>query len=68
MKRTLRAQIEEVEYEIAMRRKVYPGLVARGRIRQAEADEHVLRLECALDTLRWVQKNEAVIKYAMSAK
>lgn len=59
---SLRAQIEEVEYELGMRRKVYPGLVRRGKVRQGEADLHVERLEAVLKTLQWLQANETRVR------
>ncbi|ADZ72421.1 hypothetical protein SL003B_4001 [Polymorphum gilvum SL003B-26A1] len=39
-RRTLTAQIQEVEHELAMRRRVYPGLVSQRRLREGEATEH----------------------------
>ena len=56
MKITLRAQIEELEYELAMRRDVYPRLVRRGKLRAGEAELHMRRMEAALNTLRWLQR------------
>jgi hypothetical protein len=50
--RSLVAQIQEVEREIALRRRVYPRQVFNGRMKQAEADEHLLLMECVLETLR----------------
>ncbi len=64
-RRTLTAQIHEVERELAMRRRVYPGLVSQRRMRQGEADEHLLRLECVLETLRWLDANRERIKAAL---
>jgi hypothetical protein len=65
-RRTLTAQIQEVERELAMRRRVYPGLVSQRRMRQGEADEHILRLECVLETLRWLDANRDRIKAALN--
>jgi hypothetical protein len=59
---SLNAQIAEVEYELAMRAKVYPGLVRSGRLRQSEADLHVARLTAVLRTLHWLFEHEAEIK------
>jgi hypothetical protein len=50
-KRSLSAQIGEVKREIALRRNVYPGLTARGKMRQGEADEHLFLMQCVLETL-----------------
>ena len=52
MEFSLRVQIEEVEYEIGMRHKVYPGLVYKGKLRQSIADMHVARMMAVLETLR----------------
>lgn len=57
-------QIAEVERELALRSRVYPGLVAKKKMRQGEADEHTRRMQAVLATLRWLQKNEASIKAA----
>jgi hypothetical protein len=51
----LRIQIEEVEREIRMRRSVYPRQVAKGKLRQGEADELIKRMESVLATLRWAK-------------
>ncbi len=52
-------QISEVQRELALRRNVYPGFVARGKMRQGEADEHIARLEAVLTTLMWLRDNQA---------
>jgi hypothetical protein len=67
-RRSLTAQLQEVERELAMRARVYPQRVAARRMREGEADEHCLRLECVRDTLRWLQKNEARIKAALTVE
>lgn len=50
-------QIAEVKRELALRRNVYPQFVARGKMEQAEADTHMLRMEGALATLEWMAAN-----------
>lgn len=50
----LAQQIAEVERELALRNNVYPGLVARKKMRQGEADAHVARMQAVLKTLRWL--------------
>jgi len=55
MTSSLAAQIAEVEREIAMRRRVYPGQVARGKMRQGEADVLISRMEDVLVSLRKLQ-------------
>lgn len=59
---SLATQIAEVERELAMRRQVYPGLVNSRAKRQAEADMQIAIMEGVLATLRWLQKNEDLIK------
>lgn len=58
--RTLVAQIQEVERELALRERVYSRETnpAKG----SENVEHMLRMECVLRTLRWLQTNEVKIK------
>jgi hypothetical protein len=52
MTSSIHAQIAEVEREIALRRRVYPGLVMRKKMRQVEADLHISRMEDVLATLK----------------
>ncbi len=59
MKITLRAQIEEVRYELRMRESVYPRLVRRGGLRAGEAELHMRRMRAALRTLEWL---DALVK------
>lgn len=56
---SIEQQISEIQREIGLRKNVYPGLVARGRMRQGEADEHMARIEAALTTLQWIRDNRA---------
>lgn len=58
----LETQIAEVQRELALRRSVYPSMVARERLTQAEADTHRGNMEAVLATLEWLQRNEAAIK------
>ena len=55
MKITLHAQLEELEYELNMRRDVYPRLVRRGKLRAGEAELHMRRMEAAWRTLKWLE-------------
>lgn len=55
-------QIAELKRELALRANVYPGFVARGKMRQGEADLHIARMTAALHTLMWLQENETKIK------
>jgi len=45
-------QIAEVARELALRSRVYPGLVAKKKMHQSEADEHTRRMEAVLETLK----------------
>jgi hypothetical protein len=53
---SIEAQIEEVEREIKLRRKVYPHQVATHRMREAVADYHMRRMEAVLETLKGLKR------------
>lgn len=59
---SLNQQIEEVERELAMRARVYPGLVSRSKLSQSIADYHVARMRAVKATLEWLRDNETEIK------
>jgi hypothetical protein len=61
-------QIAEVRRELALRTRVYPGLIARGKMREAEAELCTRRMEAVLATLMWCQANEAAIREIMAAR
>lgn len=63
---SLHGQIDEVRREIAKRAEVYPRLVAKGAMRQAEADYLVARLQAVLTTLLWLADNERLIRQRLS--
>ena len=65
MKISIAQQIEEVDRELALRKRVYPVEVSRGRMRKSIADYHVARLEAVRNTLAWLQANEAKIEGAL---
>lgn len=52
VKFSLAQQIEEVERELLLRRRVYQHQVASGKMRQSIADFHLGRMQAVLDTLR----------------
>ncbi len=58
-------QIAEVKRELALRERVYPSFIARGKMDQPEADKHMERMTAALHTLLWVEKNATVIRAAV---
>lgn len=64
-RRSIDDQIAEVGREIGLRKNVYPGFVARGKMDQAEADEHIARMEAAYKTLKWVKANRAALLSAV---
>jgi hypothetical protein len=45
-------QIKELQRELALRDRVYPHLVANGKLRQPVADRNVARMRAAMATLR----------------
>lgn len=49
---TLDEQIKEVERELALRRNVFPRLVASGRMKQDYADICMERMQAVLYTLK----------------
>lgn len=68
MKISINAQIEEVEREIALRKKVYPNLIRKGDMRQSVADLHIERMAAVKTTLEWLRDNEADIRAHITAK
>ena len=49
---TVSKQEKEVQREIAMRKKVYPGLVAKGKMTETEAAQRIAVMEAVLQTLQ----------------
>ena len=45
-------QKKEVQREIAMRKKVYPGLIAKGKMTEADAAHRIEAMEAVLQTLQ----------------
>ena len=56
---SLNQQIEEVDREIELRRRVYPGQVASGKMRQSVANYHLERMLAVKETLERI-KGEAL--------
>ena len=61
----LTQQIASVRREIDMRRKVYPGLISRSKMRQSEADLELWSMEAALRTLEWLERNREALRRAV---
>lgn len=56
---SLAQQIEEVERELTLRSRVYPGFVASGKMKQSLADYHMSRMRAVLQTLKRLAMEEA---------
>jgi hypothetical protein len=63
---TLDAQIAEVAREIALRRNVYPYQVAKGKMTQMEATQHILNMEAVVETLNWLKRHEQTVRDAVA--
>lgn len=63
---SLDVQIAEAKRELALRASVYPSLVARARMSQAEADEHTANMQAVLATLEYLKKHEITIRAALN--
>ena len=61
---SLNQQIEEIEYELGMRRKVYPRMKGGTT---ATKDYHMQRMQAVLATLQWLQKHEPRIRGMLDA-
>lgn len=55
-------QAAEVKRELALRRAVYPGLIAKGRMSESAAQVHMARLIAVEATLEWLARNEPVFR------
>ena len=62
MKILLAQQIEEVDYELSQRAKVYPRLEQKEPRRKSELAYHVQRMEAVRASLMWLQEHEAKIR------
>jgi hypothetical protein len=69
MKRiSLAQQIEELERERSLRVGVYRRAVSGGSMRLSVAEFHQERLAAAIETLRWLQANEADVRGFVAAR
>ena len=66
MKFSLTAQIDEIDRELALRRDVYPRLVATKKLRESHAKYQMDRLLAVRATLVWLSENESIIKQRLS--
>lgn len=53
-------QLAELDRELAMRRRLYPGWVARGTLKQATADRQIAVMEAARETVRQARQRESM--------
>ena len=54
---TLGEQIAAVQREIGMRERVYPGLVAKGKMKLDESERGIAAMKAVLATLRAIETN-----------
>mgnify|MGYP003384791470 CR=1 FL=1 len=62
---SLREQADEAQRELAMRHRVYPGLVTRGKMSAAESAVAIARMRAIRDTLRLFAEHEDAIRSAL---
>lgn len=65
---SLIGQIAEVDREIAMRQQVYPRQVQSSKMRQAEADLLIERMQAVRASLVFLKENENDIRAMIAAK
>lgn len=65
---TITSQIAEIEREITVRGRTYPGLIHKGKMRSAEAEECMERLRAVRDTLLFCQRHEQDIRAFIAGK
>lgn len=58
---TLNEQIDEIKRELKQRERVYPRLVAQGKLRQAIAEYQMARMQAALATVERVKRLDIAI-------
>lgn len=61
-------QIAEVRRELALRDRVYPHMVASGKVSEEEAAAQTARMQGVLKTLMWLHQNEDAIRAAIARK
>lgn len=65
---SIQAQLHEAQREIAKRREVYPRMVAKGSMRQAEADLLIGYMEAIRDTLLFCRDNQEAFRAFVAAR
>jgi hypothetical protein len=65
-KKSLAAQIAEVDYELEQRADVYKRIASNNPQRKSELELHVETMKAVRETLIWLQENELIIKQRMA--
>jgi len=68
MKISLIGKIAEIDREIALRQRVYPEQMRKGKMRQAEADLLMQRIQAVRASLVFLKANEDDIRAMIAAK
>lgn len=68
MKVSLIGQIAEIDREIALRQRVYPEQMRKGKMRQAEADLLMQRIQAVRASLVFLKSHEDDIRTMVAAK
>lgn len=64
---SLNQQIEEAQQVLARYQTDFPVAVARGRMRQGEADYHIDRQRAVVATLVWLRAKEPLIRQRLAS-
>lgn len=62
MKVSLIGQIAEIDREIALRQRVYPEQIRKGKMRQAEAELLMQRIQAVRASLMFLKEHESDIR------
>lgn len=68
MKVSLIGQIAEIDREIALRQRVYPEQMRKGKMRQAEAELLMQRIQAVRASLTFLKEHENDIRTMIAAK
>jgi hypothetical protein len=67
-KKSLTAQIAEIDYELEQRKSVYGRIGGSSPKRQSELELHVENMRAVRATLAWLQSEEDFIRWAIANK
>ena len=59
---SLNEQIDEIKRELKQRERVYPRMIAQGKLRQAIAEYQMARMQAALATVERVKRLDDGLK------